>query len=129
MSSTPDPQEAAALSQLIAQIAKSNERISRLSKETTTMENTSLSSLLQEKDLWEEKKAMMKGTDVQLKTLGDELTACSKRIMKIALRFRELVKKEALEELDARIDKWPVEEYITKEHFQRLLDEALTSHH
>jgi hypothetical protein len=62
----------------------------------------------------------------EIKHLREELKNIYSHTSKLSLRFKTLIKKNELEELNERLDEWKLEQFITRTEFEQLLANSLS---
>lgn len=75
----------------------------------------------------EQLKAEIKVIDTSILGLRRELQEIIHEASRVSGLFHEIIKEEHLKALDQRIDKWPLEEFITREEFEVLLTKRLSN--
>ena len=113
--------------QLSAQVARSWQRLNRLEQDVADAEVTVKQSQDYQHDTTTELRQAFSQRAKEIQQLNQEITIFAKDVKRTLLRFRELVKSEQLAELSRRIDHWPLEQFITRESFNRLLHEKINA--
>lgn len=109
--------------QLLAQLEDSSRRFSRLELDALEIEKLVLTDVDKQEELY---KNSVREADKLNKSLEDfkkELTFMGMKVREISLSFRELIKQEAVDELESQIDNWPLEQFITRKEFSKLLEQ------
>ena len=120
-----DQQQQVMYGQLSAQVAQSTRRLSQLVNDTDDIELAISDSQELQKRFNESLHLEVSVLQGQLDKVRSSLTESQKLSGRTLLRFRELVKQDAVATLSEKIDAWPLEFFISRSEFDALLAEKL----
>ncbi len=109
--------------ELRSQLDKSNKRLKRLETDALQAEVAIKESQVLQVDQKSDAQEGNIAHEEQLKRCGEEIIMLRKELAKLSTHFKELVKKEHVKHLENSLDNWPLEEFITRKEFAKLLKE------
>ncbi|MBN1275348.1 hypothetical protein JXA12_03580 [Candidatus Woesearchaeota archaeon] len=121
-----DDDRLAVMAQLSAQVRQSARRLARLENDATEAEVLFNDSAGRQSSFNER---FSSEVAVLARSVGDahrSVESLTRDLGRVSLRFRELVKRDVLEEVERKAAAWPLEYYITREEFSRLLRRSFT---
>lgn len=120
------PEQQHAFAQLSSQVARSTRRLMRLEANVTEAEVNVKRSSLDQDDSYTALGREFSLVGDELERLRESIVSFTKMSGKVMLHFRELVKNNQFVEVERRLDEWPLESFMTRKEFLRLLEQKFT---
>ncbi|MBD3208908.1 hypothetical protein GF367_00630 [Candidatus Woesearchaeota archaeon] len=120
-----DAQQQVMYKQLAAQVAQSVDRLERLVDNVDEAEVVVRRTKARQQEFQKSFAAQVAVEAVQVEGVDALLREALRETGEVMLRFRELVKLDALDVLREKVDRFPFEFFVTKDEFSAMLAEAL----
>ncbi len=111
-------------SQLMAQLDESSRRFSRLELDALDIEKLVLLDVQKQGELFSDSTRTADDMAKALLQFNEDLNHMKEKVRTLSLSFKELIKKESVGEIEAKLDAWPLEQFITTKEFHHLLEQT-----